>query len=94
MEQEKSLIRLFRTESAALSELSLTTGGLAEHSRARAASNNGLGVREHGGHLEAALATHVHEETAGTRNKSLQLVLLELALSARMKDIDSQNHFV
>lgn len=86
-------MRLFRTVSTALGELSTATGRLAEDSSAGAASDDSLSVGEHSGHLETALAADIHEETAGSRDKLLQLVLLRLALSARVEDIDSQNHF-
>lgn len=49
-----SLIAL-ATEAATLGESSLTTGRLAQHSRARAAEDDGLRVRENRGNVEATL---------------------------------------
>ncbi len=49
-----SLIAL-ATEAATLGESSLTTGRLAQHSRARAAEHDGLRVRENRGDVEATL---------------------------------------
>jgi len=42
------------TRMLTLSEAGLSTGGLAEDGRARAAEDNGLGVREDGGDVEAS----------------------------------------
>lgn len=86
-------LHLLATVGAALGELGLTTSRLAENSGAGAAGDNGLSVGEDGGHLEAALATDIHEVTAGSRDKLLKLVLLSFRLSARVKNIDSQNHY-
>lgn len=49
-----SLIAL-ATEAATLGESSLTTGRLAQHSRARAAEDDGLRVRENRGDVKATL---------------------------------------
>jgi hypothetical protein len=62
----KSSLRTHATQSArhsietaygawlTLSEAGLSTGGLAEDGRARAAEDDGLGVREDGGDVEAS----------------------------------------
>lgn len=63
--------RLLPAEGAALSEAGLATGGLAQHSRAALADDDGLGVRENGGDGEAAGALDVHEERAGTGDEGL-----------------------
>lgn len=85
--------RLFGAVSTALGELCTTSGGLTENSGAGATGDDSLSVGEDSCHLKASLATDIHEETARGRDKLLQLVLLRLALSARVEDIDCQNHF-
>jgi hypothetical protein len=63
--------RLLSAERAALGETGLATGGLAEDSRAAGAHNDGLGVGEDGGNVEAAGALDIHEEGAGSGHKLL-----------------------
>lgn len=67
---------LLPSERAALSQASLATGGLAKHSCAALADDDGLGVGENGGDGEAAGALDVHEEGAGSRHKSLFVILV------------------
>jgi hypothetical protein len=62
---------LLSSEGAAFSQAGLSTGWLAEHSRAASADDNGLCVGEDGGDGEAAGALDVHEEGAGSRDKGL-----------------------
>ena len=56
---------LLPPERAAFCEPSFPTRGLAQHGRAAAADDDGLGVREDGCDGEAAGALDVHEEGAG-----------------------------
>ena len=49
-----------------LSETASTAGGLAENSRATSAQNDGLGVAEDGGHLEAACGKKTHQSVKRT----------------------------
>lgn len=78
-------------ERAALGQASLTTGGLREDLGARAADNNGLGVREDGGDGEAARALDVHEERVGVGHKSLELVAASLLLGGGVEKVDSES---
>merc|ERR1712048_296236 len=84
--------RLLSAERAALGEAGLTTGGLAEDRRAAGAHNDGLGVREDGGDVEAAGALDVHEEGTGSRHKLLKLVLAGLSLRSGVEKVDRENH--
>jgi hypothetical protein len=86
-------LHLLSPERAALSQASLTTGGLAEDSCAALADDNGLCVRENGGDGEAAGALDVHEEASWGRHKGLELVLLGLSGSAGVQQINGENHF-
>lgn len=63
---------LLSPERATLSETSLTTGRLAKDGGARAADDDGLGVGEDGGDVEAAGALDIHEERAGGGHKGLR----------------------
>lgn len=85
---------LLPAERAALSETGLATGGLAQDGGASLADNDGLGVREDGGDGEASGALDVHEERAGSRDQSLELVLLGLSGRSRVEKINSENHGV
>jgi len=84
--------RLLPSERASLGESGLATGGLAEDGGAAGADDDGLGVGEDGGDGETAGALDVHEEGAGRRHKSLELVLAGLGLRARVEEIDRENH--
>lgn len=55
-------VHLLSSERAALCESGFATGGLAEHSRAACADDDGLCVREDSGDCEASGALDVHEE--------------------------------
>lgn len=79
------------TERAALGQASLTTGGLRENLGARAADNNGLGVREDSGDGEATGALDVHEERVGVLHKSLELVRASLLLGGGVEKVDSES---
>ena len=67
----RAALHLLSPERASLGQSSLTTGGLAEDGRAAGADDDGLGVREDGGDVEAAGALNVHEEGAGGGHKGL-----------------------
>lgn len=67
----RAALHLLPPERASLGQSSLTTGGLAENGRAAGADDDGLGVREDGGDVEAAGALNVHEEGAGGGHKGL-----------------------
>ena len=67
----RAALHLLPPERASLGQSSLTTGGLAEDGRASGADDDGLGVREDGGDVEAAGALNVHEEGAGGGHKGL-----------------------
>jgi hypothetical protein len=67
---------------------------LAQDGGASLADDDGLGVREDGGDGEAAGALDIHEERSGSRDQSLQLVLLSLSGRARVEKINSENHLV
>lgn len=84
---------LLSAERAALGEPGLTTGRLAQNGGATLADDDGLGVGEDGGDGEASRALDVHEERAGGRNQSLELVLLSLGSRAGVEEIDGENHF-
>lgn len=75
-------------EAAPLRQSRAATGGLAEHCRAAAAEHDSLGVGEHGGDVEAALALHIHEEGVGRLHEALELVLALLQRRRGMKEID------
>lgn len=62
---------LLSSEGAALSQSSLTTGGLAENGGASLADDNGLGVGEYCGDCEASGALDIHEERSGAGDQSL-----------------------
>lgn len=62
---------LLPPKGAALRQSRLPTGRLAQHGRAAAADDDGLGVREDGCDGEAAGALDVHEEGAGGRYEGL-----------------------
>lgn len=70
--------RLLSPERAALGETGLATGGLAEDLRAAGADDDGLCVGEDGGDGEASGALDVHEERAGTGDKGLNGIVLDL----------------
>lgn len=82
-------MRLLSAERRALSELSLTTSGLAKNSSARTTGDNSLSVRKDSGHLKAALATDIHEKAARSRDKLLQFMFLGLGSGGGVQDIDS-----
>lgn len=84
--------RLLSAERAALGETGLATGGLAEDSRAAGAHNDGLGVGEDGGDVEAAGALDIHKEGAGSGHKLLELVLAGLSLRSGVEKVDRENH--
>jgi hypothetical protein len=63
--------RLLSAERTSLGETGLSTSGLAENGSAGSADNDGLGVGEDGGDVEASRALNVHEERAGSRHKGL-----------------------
>lgn len=88
--QTKTNLRLL-TERAALGQASLTTGGLRKDLSARAANNDGLGVREDGGDGEATRALDVHEERVGVLHKSLELVAASLLLGGGVKKVDGES---
>jgi len=79
------------TERAALGQTSLTTGRLREDLSARAADNDGLGVREDSGDGEAARALDVHEERVGVGHKSLELVSASLLLLRGVEKVDGES---
>jgi len=81
---------LLATEGAALSELSLSTGGGAEDGAAGTAENYGLGVREDGSDVEATGALDVHEVRVRGLHQTLELVGLGGLLSRRVKEVDSE----
>lgn len=85
-----STLRLL-AERAALGQAGLTTGGLREHLGARAADNDGLGVREDGGDGEAAGALDVHEERVGVLHKSLELVAASLLLGRGVEEVNGES---
>jgi hypothetical protein len=64
-------MHLLSAERATLGQSSLTTGWLAEDSRARATNDDGLGVGEDGGDGEASWALDVHEEGPWSWHESL-----------------------
>lgn len=88
--ETKTNLRLL-AERAALGQASLTTGGLREDLGARAADNDGLGVREDGGDSEATGALDVHEERVGVLHKSLELVAASLLLGGGVKKVDGES---
>jgi len=49
-------------------------------------------VGEHGGDVKATGALDVHEERAGGRHKSLELVLAGLSGGMGVEEIDGENH--
>ena len=73
-------ISSFDLKSAALSELDLTAGGLAEDVLASLAGDGGLRVAEDGGCLVASSALDVHEVGVWGGDEPLELVLLLLRL--------------
>ncbi|KAI3477263.1 hypothetical protein L1887_61080 [Cichorium endivia] len=77
--------------ASALGQAGLTTGGLREHLGARAADNDGLGVREDGGDGEAAGALDVHEERVGVLHKSLELVAASLLLGRGVEEVNGES---
>lgn len=85
--------RLPRPRSASLtfSQLGLTTGRLAQDGVAGSTLNDGRGVREHSGDLEASGALDVHEEGSGRLDKLLQLVLSGLSFGGRVEKVDGEN---
>jgi hypothetical protein len=83
--------RLFPPERAALGEPCLATSGLAEHSGAAGADDDGLGVGEDGRDGEAAGALHIHEERAGALDESLELVLLGLRGGKGVEEVNGEN---
>lgn len=85
---------LLASERASLSQASLTTGGLAQDSGAGSAGDNGLSMGEDGRDVEASRALDVHEERSGRSDELLELVLFELSLRRRVKQILGQNHGV
>lgn len=62
LQEQVVLNRLLSSERRALSQLGLTTSGLAEDSGARATGDDGLSVREDSGDAETARALDVHEK--------------------------------
>jgi hypothetical protein len=79
-------------EGAALGELGLTAGGLAQDGAAGGAKDDGGGVGEDGGDLETAGTLHIHEERIGRLNETLQLVLTSLVLSGGVEQIVGDGH--
>ena len=63
---------LLLPERASLSQPGLSSGGLAKDGSARAANDDGLGVREDGGDIKAPWALNVHEEGPWGRHKCLK----------------------
>lgn len=74
-----------------LSELGLAAGRLAEDGGARAALDNGGGVREDGGDLEASRALDVHEERVGLGHNLLELVGASLNLGRGVEKVNGEN---
>ena len=62
---------LLSSERAALGKASLSSGRLAQDGGAGSANDDGLGVREDRGDVEAARALNVHEERPGNGHKGL-----------------------
>ena len=87
VEPTKALVAL-APEAAPLREAGTSAGGLAQHRRAGTAQHDSLGVREHGGNVEATLALHVHEEGVRRLHKALELVLALLQRRRGVKEID------
>jgi len=75
-------------ERAALRQARLAAGRLAEHGRAAAAEDDGLGVAEDGGYAETARALDVHEERVGGLDQALELVAPLLKLPRGVEQID------
>jgi len=63
---------LLSPERASLSQPGLSSGRLAKDGSTRAASDDGLGVREDGSDVEAPWALYVHEEGPWSRHKCLK----------------------
>lgn len=83
---------LLLPERASLSQPCLSSGRLAKDRSARAANDDGLGVREDGGDVEAPRALDVHEKGAWSRHKHLHLVLASLRGWVGVEKIFSENH--
>jgi len=77
--RERETARLcLAAEGAALGQSSLTAGWLAKDGRAGSALDDGLGVGEDGGDVEASWALDVHEVGVWALHQSLLLVELLL----------------
>ena len=88
--QTISLINLL-PEGAPLDEAGLTSSGLAQGNVARAAKDDGLGVGEDGGDVEASGALNVHEEGVRGLHQALELVGLGLGGGGRVTKISRHN---
>jgi hypothetical protein len=84
--------RLLPSERAALGQPRLATSGLAQDLRAALADDDCVGVREDGGDGEASGALDVHEEGAGSRHESLELVLAGLSGRGGVEKVNCENH--
>jgi len=80
-------LSLLAAEGAALSQAGDTSGGLGKNVGAAGAHDDGLGVREDGGDLDASRALDVHEVGVGRLYESLQLVGLLLKSVGRVHSI-------
>lgn len=83
---------LLLPERASLSQPSFSSCWLTKDGGTRAANDDGLGVREDGGDVEAPRALDVHEEGAWSRHKHLHLVLASLRGWVGVEKIFSENH--
>lgn len=83
-------LKVLLSERASFGQSSLSTGGLAKDSRARTADNDGLGVREDGGDVEATAALDVHKVRVGRLYETLKLVLGSFGLFRGVEEIDGQ----
>lgn len=79
MWMQATLLIGFLTERASFSQMSQTSGGLAEHDVAVSADDDILGVGEHRCDLKASRAFHIHEERIRRLHHAFQLVLSLLA---------------
>jgi len=80
------------SEAASVGQSALSTGRIAQHSRARRAHNHGLGVRENRRDDQATRALHVHEERVGRLHQPLELMLALLVGSRRIQEVLLQKH--
>jgi hypothetical protein len=83
--QQSGRSPLLPAERASLGQAGLSTSRLAENGGAGAADDNGLGVREDGGDVEATGALDVHEERAGAGHKGLKVAGQKLFIESGLQ---------